>query len=123
MKEFETNNPNAHIFPNIINYSRNKADMNLAFVLGTINNKYDSYITVVRPDKAYDEIQKLLEKINPCLRNHVELRWLNDPDELIQYVQDLKKAQDKNSNISETGKFESITRRNFKAMFHFIIYY
>jgi len=93
--------PNVHKFPNIIANSRNGADMNLSFILGAINNKYDNYIIIVRHDKAYEEIKERLKYTHPHLKNHIELRRFNDPEELTQYVREFNKSQEEGQNISK----------------------
>jgi len=94
MKELKSKYSHVHIFPNLIENSRNGADMNLSFVLGAISNKYDKYIIIVGLDQAYEEIKQRLENTNPRLKNHVELRRFKNPTELTQYVQELVKIQE-----------------------------
>lgn len=94
MKNLKSQYSHVHIFPNIIKNSPNGADMNLSFVLGTINNKYDNYIIIAGHDRAYEEIKQRLENTNPRLKNHVELRRFNNRKELIQYVRELVNIQE-----------------------------
>ncbi len=89
MKELKSKYSHVHIFPNLIENSRNGADMNLSFVLGAINNKYNNYVIIIRYDRAFKEIKQRLESTNTRLKNHVELRQFEGPTELIQYVQEL----------------------------------
>jgi len=93
--------PNVHKFPTVIANSRNGADMNLSFILGAINNKYDNYIIIAGHDEAYEEIKERLKYTDPHLKKHIELRRFNRPKELTQYVRELNKSQEEDPNILE----------------------
>lgn len=95
MEDLKSKDSRVHIFPNIIMNSPNGADMNLSFVLGAINNKYNDYIIIARHDQAYDEIKQRLENTNLRLKGHVDLHRFENPKELTQYVREL------NSNKNE----------------------
>jgi len=99
MKELKSKYSRVHIFPNIIRKARNGADMNLSFVLGAINNKYENYIIIARHDGAYEEIKQRLENTNPSLKNHVELRRFKGRKELTQYVQELINIEEETVRI------------------------
>jgi hypothetical protein len=93
MEELPSKHSNVHIFPNIVANTRNAADMNLSFILGAINKKYESYVIIARYDKAYKELKERLEKAHPHLENHVELKQFHVPKELAQYVRELDRFQ------------------------------
>jgi hypothetical protein len=95
MEKLKLDNPNVHVFPNIITNSKNGADMNLSFILGAISSKYDTYVIIVRQDRAYKEIKSRLENTDSRLKNRVDLHNFNDPDELAQYVRELDGVQKK----------------------------
>jgi hypothetical protein len=93
MEKLASDNPNVHTFPTISKNSRNGADINLSFMLGAISDKYDDYIIIVGRDRTYEEIKKRLEMTQPRLKNHVEIRRFNSPNELAQYARELKKFE------------------------------
>jgi hypothetical protein len=101
MEELPSKHSNVHIFPNIVANTRNAADMNLSFILGAINKKYESYVIIARYDKVYKELKERLEKAHPHLENHVELKQFHGPEELAQYVRELDRFQNNNQDKLE----------------------
>ncbi len=94
MKELKSYYFHVQIYTNITESSKYGVDMNLSFVLGAINGRYDNYIIIARHDRAYEEIKQRLESTNPHLKNHVELRQFAGPEELTQYIRQLVRTQD-----------------------------
>jgi hypothetical protein len=97
-------NPNVHAFPNLRRNSRSGAEINLFFMLGAINDKYDKYVIITRHDQAYEEIKERLEHTYPQLRNHVQVHHFNSPKVLAQYVRTLDKFQNEDQYDVEVKK-------------------
>jgi len=92
--------------------------VNISFILGQINDKYDDFIIIDNYNPAYEDLCQQLINNNHQLKNHIQVRSFERFNEFEQFIKEMNRLQNENENKKLTEKQKVIMNYSKKHLFH-----